>query len=137
MGKKVYFAGSIRGGRQDAELYKHIIEYIQRDNIVLTEHVGDLSKSKTEGLEDSDEAIYKQDTSWLRESDVVIAECTTPSLGVGYELAYAEAHGIPVHIFYCQSRTKLSAMLTGNKYFQIHPYKDEGEIYPLIDAILQ
>lgn len=137
MGKKVYFAGSIRGGRQDAELYKHIIEYIQRDNIVLTEHVGDLSKSKTEGLEDSDEAIYKQDTSWLRESDVVIAECTTPSLGVGYELAYAEAHGIPVHIFYCKSRTKLSAMLTGNKYFQIHPYKDEGEIYPLIDAILQ
>ena len=135
MGKKVYFAGSIRGGRQDAELYKHIIEYIQRDNIVLTEHVGDLSKSKTEGLEDSDEAIYKQDTSWLRESDVVIAECTTPSLGVGYELAYAEAHGIPVHIFYCKSRTKLSAMLIGNKYFQIHPYKDEGEIYPLIDAI--
>ena len=127
MGKKVYFAGSIRGGRQDAELYKHIIEYIQRDNIVLTEHVGDLSKSKTEGLEDSDEAIYKQDTSWLRESEVVI--------GVGYELAYAEAHGIPVHIFYCKSRTKLSAMLTGNKYFQIHPYKDEGEIYPLIDAI--
>ena len=51
MGKKVYFAGSIRGGRQDAELYKHDIEYIQRDNIVLTEHVGDLSKSKTEGLE--------------------------------------------------------------------------------------
>ena len=78
MGKKVYFAGSIRGGRQDAELYKHIIEYIQRDNIVLTEHVGDLSKSKTEGLTDLDEAIYKQDTSWLRESDVVIAECTTP-----------------------------------------------------------
>ena len=137
MGKKVYFAGSIRGGRQDAELYKHIIEYIQRDNIVLTEHVGDLSKSKTEGLEDSDEAIYKQDTSWLRESEVVIAECTTPSLGVGYELAYAEAHGISLHIFYCHSRTKLSAMLTGNKYFQIHPYKDEGEIYPLIDAILQ
>ena len=24
MGKKVYFAGSIRGGKQDAELYKHI-----------------------------------------------------------------------------------------------------------------
>ena len=135
MGKKVYFAGSIRGGRQDAELYNRIIKYIQRSHTVLTEHVGDLSKSKTEGLEDSDVAIYEQDTAWLREADVVIAECTTPSLGVGYELAYAEAHGIPVHIFYCKSRTKLSAMLTGNKYFQIHPYKDEGEIYPLIDAI--
>ena len=34
--KKVYFAGSIRGGRQDAGLYKRIIEYIQREHIVQT-----------------------------------------------------------------------------------------------------
>lgn len=70
MGKKVYFAGSIRGGRQDAELYNHIIKYIQRSHTVLTEHVGDLSKSKTDGVEDSDVAIYEQDTAWLREADL-------------------------------------------------------------------
>ena len=137
MKKKVYFAGSIRGGRQDADLYKRIIEYIQRNHIVLTEHVGDLSKSKTEGVKDRDVAIYEQDTAWLRDSDVVIAECTTPSLGVGYELAYAEAHDIPVHVFYNKSRTNLSAMITGDKYFQIHPYKAEEEIYPILDTILQ
>ena len=104
---------------------------------MLTEHVGDLSKSKTEGLNDRDAAIYEQDTAWLRESDLVIAECTTPSHGVGYELAYAEAHGIPVHIFYNKSRANLSAMLTGNKYFLIHPYRNEEDIYPLLDSILQ
>ena len=103
----------------------------------MTEHVGDLSKSKTEGLKDRDVAIYEQDTAWLKQADVVIAECTTPSLGVGYELAYAEFHGIPVHIFYNKSRTNLSAMLTGNKYFYIHPYKSDAEIFPLIDAIIQ
>ena len=135
--KKVYFAGSIRGGRADADLYKRIIQYIQREHCVLTEHVGDLSLSKTEGLKGRDVAIYEQDTAWLRESDLVIAECTTPSHGVGYELAYAEAHGIPVHIFYNKSRTNLSAMLTGDKYFQIHPYRSEEEIYPLLDSILQ
>ena len=135
--KKVYFAGSIRGGRTDADLYKRIIKYIQRDHCVLTEHVGDLSLSKTEGLKDRDAAIYGQDTAWLRESDLVIAECTTPSHGVGYELAYAEAHGIPVHIFYNKSQANLSAMLTGNTRFQIHPYLAEEEIYPLIDIILQ
>ena len=133
----VYFAGSIRGGRADAELYKRIIQYIQREHVVLTEHVGDLSLSKTEGLKDRNVAIYEQDTAWLRESDLVIAECTTPSLGVGYELAYAEACGIPVHIFFDKSRTNLSAMLTGNKYFHIHPYRDEEEIYPILDSILQ
>jgi hypothetical protein len=52
--KNIYFAGSIRGGRADAELYKRIIKYIQREHIVLTEHVGDLSLSKTEGLKDRD-----------------------------------------------------------------------------------
>ena len=137
MKKKVYFAGSIRGGRQDAELYKRIIAYIQKNHVVLTEHVGDLSKSKTEGLPNQEKAIYEQDTAWLREADVVIAECSTPSLGVGYELAYAEARCIPVHIFYDRPRTNLSAMLTGNSYFHIHPYMSESDIYPLLDTILQ
>ena len=134
--KRVYFAGSIRGGRQDAELYKRIIQYLQREHIVLTEHVGDLSLSKNESVKDRDVAIYEQDTAWLRESDLVIAECTTPSLGVGYELAYAEAHGIPVHIFYNTTRADLSAMLTGNKYFQLHPYGSEEEIYPILMTIM-
>ena len=134
--KKIYFAGSIRGGRADAELYKRIISYIQQKHIVLTEHVGDLSLSKTECMPDGDKAIYEQDTAWLRESDLVIAECTTPSLGVGYELAYAEAHGKPVHIFYDKSRTRLSAMLTGDRYFQIHPYASIEEILPTLDTIL-
>lgn len=135
--KKVYFAGSIRGGRQDADLYKRIIAYIQRSHVVLTEHVGDLSKSKTEGLPNQEAAIYEQDTAWLREADVVIAECSTPSLGVGYELAYAEARDIPVHIFYNRPLTNLSAMLSGNSYFHIHPYTTEADIYPLLDTILQ
>lgn len=117
--KKVYFAGSIRGGREDAGLYRRLIQYIQKDNIVLTEHIGDLSLSKTESLGDS--AIYEQDTAWLRESDLVIAECSTPSLGVGYELAYAEAHLIPVHIFYNHSRTQLSAMLKRRQLFSNPP----------------
>ena len=134
---KIYFAGSIRGGRQDAELYKRIIQYIQREHIVLTEHVGDLSLSKNEGAKDRDVAIYEQDAAWLRESDLVIAECTTPSLGVGYELAYAKAHGIPVHIFYNKTRTSLSAMLAGNKYFQIHPYETEETIYSILTTILK
>lgn len=134
--KKVYFAGSIRGGRADAELYRRVIRHIQKENIVLTEHIGDLSLSKLEGVENSDVAIYEQDTAWLREADLVIAECTTPSLGVGYELAYAESHNIPVHIFYDKSRTRLSAMLAGDKYFHIHPYVGEEDLLQMVDKVL-
>ena len=154
--KKVSFAGSLRGGRTDAELYKRMIAHLKRNSIVLTEHVGDLSLSKWEVMLGTlrpgkasepvsaagnslarEKAIYDQDTSWLRESDLVIAECSTPSLGVGYEMAYAERFGKPVHIFYDSSRVQLTAMLAGDPYFILHPYTREEEIYPILDQTLK
>lgn len=136
MEKKIYFAGSIRGGRIDAELYGRIIRYMQKSAVVLTEHIGSPHLNLMEqGKRDRD--IYDQDMGWLRESDILIGECTCPSLGVGYELAYAEKIGKPCHIFYDRTKTQLSAMLTGNPYFHIHPYVNESEIYPLIDEILK
>ena len=137
MKKKIYFAGSIRGGRVDADLYNRIISYIQRTDIVLTEHVGGSNLCLEEQGFARDSKIYNQDTAWLRESDLFIGECTCPSLGVGYELAYAERFGIPCHIFYNKTKTHLSAMLIGNPYFQIHPYEKEADIYGVIDEILK
>ena len=137
MNKKIYFAGSIRGGRVDAEVYRRVIAYINRTDTVLTEHVGSLGLSLSETEEGSDARIYEQDTAWLRECDLVIAECTCPSLGVGYELAYAEKLGKPCHVFFNGEKSRLSAMLTGDSYFKIHTYKTEDEIYPVIDEILK
>ena len=130
---KVYFAGSIRGGRADAALYRRMIAHIQKTDLVLTEHVGALQLAESP----SDAAIYAQDTAWLREAELLIAECSCPSLGVGYELAYAEALGKSVHIFYDRTRTALSAMLTGNPAFHLHPYEHQEEIEALLDEILR
>ena len=132
---KIYFAGSIRGGRIDAALYQRLIAYMQRTDTVLTEHIGSPDLNLMEqGKRDVE--IYGQDTAWLRESDILIGECTCPSLGVGYELAYAEKIGKPCHIFYDRTKTQLSAMLTGDPYFSIHPYEKEEDIYPVLDQIL-
>ena len=137
MNKKVYFAGSIRGGRVDANLYRRMIEYIMKTDIVLTEHIGKADINLLELGRDKDAAIYTQDTAWLRECDLFIAECTCPSLGVGYELAYAEKYGKPTYIFYDKTKTQLSAMLTGDPYFRIYPYEKEKDIYEILDKILQ
>ena len=134
--KKIYFAGSIRGGRVDAALYHRMITYMQQTDMVLTEHVGNLELSALEQGKAKDAAIYDQDTGWLREAELLIAECTCPSLGVGYELAYAEKLGVPCHIFYDRTKCQLSAMLTGNPYFHIHPYEKEEEIYAVLDEVL-
>ena len=137
MKQKVYFAGSIRGGRVDAGLYQRMIAYIQKTDVVLTEHVGHPELNLLEQGRNKDGQIYEQDTGWLRESDLLIAECTCPSLGVGYELAYAEKIHVPCYLFYDRTKTQLSAMLTGNPYFTICPYEKEEEIYPVLDRILK
>ena len=36
---KIYFAGSIRGGREDKILYSQIIENLKKYGTVLTEHI--------------------------------------------------------------------------------------------------
>lgn len=136
MKRKVYFAGSIRGGRMDADLYRRMIEYIQKTDTVLTEQVGDLSISLKERGRKGDTEIYERDTSLLKQSDLLIAECTCPSLGVGYELAYAENLGVPCHIFYDRTQTQLSAMLTGDPYFRIYPYSNEEELFIYLHEVL-
>jgi len=136
MKRKIYFSGSISGGRQDAALYARIIALMQQTDIVLTEHVGDVNYS-TKGRSVSDEqAIYEQDTAWLRASDLVIAECTQPSLGVGYELALAEQLGKPVYVFHRRDR-HLSAMIAGDPYFHVFAYETEDELLTLIAEILK
>ncbi len=136
MNKKVYFSGSIRGGRADAALYEDLIRHIQKTDKVLTEHIGSANLDALE-KDQSDKDIYLQDVGFLRECDLVIAECTTPSLGVGYELAYAEALGKPCYIFYDPTRSKISAMLSGDRYFHILPYTSREELFALADNILK
>ena len=137
MNQKVYFAGSIRGGQNDTVLYHDIISYINKTDQVLTEQVGDINHNAMEHGRTQDQEIYDQDTSWLRECDLVIAECTHPSLGVGYEMAYAEKYGKPVYIFYRHQETQLSAMLTGDPYFHIQSYETKEELLTMIHEILQ
>lgn len=52
-------------------------------------------------------------------------------------MAYAESHEKPCHIFYNRNKTQLSAMLTGNPYFHIHPYEKEEDIYAVLYEVLQ
>jgi nucleoside 2-deoxyribosyltransferase len=134
---KIYFAGSIRGGRQDAALYRAIIALLAEYGEVLTEHVGSegLMPSGEENL--SDEAVYERDMAWLAEADAVIAEVSTPSHGVGYEIARAEALGKPVLCLYHAGKgRRLSAMLAGNLALLLERYENVDELKLIVERFL-
>jgi len=125
---KVYFAWSIRGWRDDKELYNLIIEYISEYAEVVTEHIGEVTLSEMWEQEVTDEYIYTRDVNRIDKADMVIAEVTNPSLWVWYEIWYAESRWIPV---YCLFRNKynkrVSAMISGNKKLKIMNYKTYGK----------
>lgn len=127
--KKIYFAGSIRGGRDDKDLYAEIIEKLKTYGQVLTEHLGEKTLSAMGELGPTSKFIYQRDIDWLNTADIVIAEVTNPSLGVGYELAYIESKNIPIICLYRPSEGKrLSAMIGGNSNFKIFEYQEIQEL---------
>lgn len=135
---KIYFAGSIRGGRDDAALYAQVIEMLTTYGTVLTEHLGDSALSAHGEVTRTDKDIYERDMDWVRESDVVIAEVSTPSLGVGYEIGQAQAMGKPILCLYRETEGKrLSAMIAGNASLTIGTYSNLEEAESQVRAFVE
>jgi len=134
---KIYFAGSIRGGRDDQPLYFQIIELLTKYGVVLTEHLGHQNLSAS-GEASPEELIYKRDMTWLHEADVVVAEVSTPSLGVGYELSKVEdMHKPLLCLFRSDSERMLSAMIAGNKEIKVAHYTNIQDVSNSIQNFFQ
>jgi hypothetical protein len=133
---QIYFAGAIRGGRADAGLYADLIGYLCRFGRVLTAHVGDETLLREEqGLTEAE--IFQRDMEWLRAADVVLAEVSTPSLGVGFEIGQALALGKKVICLHrLDAKHPLSAMIAGNPALTLHPYADGEAAMCLLGQIL-
>lgn len=134
---KIYFAGSIRGGRGDKDLYREIIRHLSEKGKVLTEHIGDADLDAGGEKGRSDAYIYERDVEWLEAADAVVAEVSTPSLGVGYEIGWAEARNKPILCLYRkQPGKRLSAMVSGNSKLQVAHYETPDEARDAIDRYL-
>jgi len=130
---KIYFAGAIRSSRDDVALYLEIVKHLRTHGKVLTEHIADkgLTLMGEDGL--SDIFIHDRDFNWLLESNVVVAEVTKASLGVGYEIGRMVERNLWVpesqrkHIlclYRPQVDRRLSAMIAGCRDLRSIEYQD-------------
>jgi nucleoside 2-deoxyribosyltransferase len=124
----IYFACSITGGREDEPVYQEIVATLQADGHEVPTAL--LAGSDVIELEVIVEpvTVYNRDTSWIEGCDLLVAEVSTPSHGVGYEIGYAlnlskrvfclHREGIPV-----------SKMITGNRdpNLTVQEYADVGQ----------
>jgi nucleoside 2-deoxyribosyltransferase len=81
--------------------------------------------------------VYQRDIAWIQACDVVIAEVSTPSHGVGYEIAYALSLDKPVLCCYRQG-VPVSKMLIGNDMpgIMVRSYEDEADALATVDVFL-
>lgn len=134
---KIYFCGSIAGGRQYLEVYQKIVAYLKNaGRQVLTEHIVQPDVLELE-KKFTPEQIYSRDIQWLRECDCVIAEVSNPSLGVGYEVCYALRIGKPVLCLYRRG-IFLTRMLVGNTSngLLVRDYETDFQWQKTIDSFL-
>ncbi|PKQ69164.1 nucleoside 2-deoxyribosyltransferase [Labilibaculum manganireducens] len=131
---KIYFSGSIRGGQQDTDLYAELIQELKQYGTVLTEHIG----SKMIDTTITDKEIHDRDVKWVKESDIVIAEVTVPSLGVGYEIGRAIDMNKPIICLYrVLNGKKTSAMIRGCSDLQCFEYSNIAEAAEILKKQLK
>lgn len=130
---RIYFSGSISGGRGDSAAYARLVEVLARHGQVLTEHVG---RELPEAVPLTAAEIRERDVAWLREADVLVAEVSTPSHGVGYEVALAEEWGKPVLALH-RAGLRISAMVAGAPGVVTVGYQDLEEAEAAVGSFLR
>lgn len=129
----IYFIGSILGGRTNQMQYRQLVEILKQRGNVLSEHIADESLSEYGETDLEKEEIHNRELKKLEKSDLVVAEITTPSLGVGYLIAEAlRLNKRIIALYNGEDTLKLSAMIKGNKKIEVHLYKTPEDLKAIL-----
>lgn len=129
----IYFACSITGGREFEPVYQAIVAALEAEgHHIPTSH---LASSEVMGLEQivTPVDVYTRDIAWITAADMVIAEVSTPSHGVGYEIGFALSIQKPVLCCYQHGRN-VSKMLLGNTHpkIQVRAYSSTEDAVEIV-----
>jgi 2'-deoxynucleoside 5'-phosphate N-hydrolase len=124
-----FFIGAIRGGRAKQPQFKTIVELLKQHGTLLSDHVADETMPQHGETDLTKEEIYAREMDHVNRCDVVVAEVTTPSLGVGYLIAEGLHAGKRIVCLYNGEDTYLlSAMIKGDPRIEIYPYQSTEEL---------
>ena len=134
---EIYFACSITGGRQDEIAFQAIVRALMSaGHIVPTAHLALPGVIQQEAIIPPQE-VFTRDINWINSCQALVAEVSTPSHGVGYEIAYALHLGKPVLCCYRQG-VRVSKMILGNPNPNLHlrTYQEPVELFQILHEFL-
>ncbi len=133
----IYFSCSLTGGRNDEEIYRAMVAHLlAQGHEVPTAHLAEPKVMELERVIEPGE-VYARDMEWIRGCDALVAEVSTPSHGVGYEVAFALSLHKPVLCCF-RKGARVSKMITGNDSpgLRVAGYEDVAEALEVINGFL-
>ncbi len=128
----IYCAGSIKGDTSFQDFYNEIILHVESSGHTA---LSELNEKFKPSRSLTDKEIFKRDISWLSKSNIMIAEISGASLGVGFEISYSLYKlGIPVLAVYNEQAKRISAMITGgnSNLLSIKIYSDASSLRKIL-----
>lgn len=139
----IYLACTVRGDRCAIDVLRTLADSLEgAGHTILTRHLLEDDVDAAEGaLEDRE--VYERDMRWLTAADLVIAEASGSSYGVGFEVGYvlgrAESTGQRVLLLYDQHRrSRVSRLISGNTHpaCTTYPYRDGPDVVRFVEIFL-
>jgi hypothetical protein len=118
---RVYLSGPIiHSSLRKDEFYRSVVEYLEQsgDQVFAPQF---LSPAEPE-------VIYQRDVDEVRACDVLIAEVSNPSLGVGMEIMLAIEMRHPILMFRHEEAPVLSKMVVGAEGKALFHYKTTDDV---------
>lgn len=140
---KVYLACTVRGDRSAVEAARGVAALLDRlGHIVLTSHLLVDDPDTAEGRL-TERAVFERDLRWLDEADLLVAEASGSSYGVGFEVGYvlgrAAASGQRVLLLYEEARRpRVSRLIAGNTHpaCTTYPYRGPSDLLRFVERFL-
>jgi nucleoside 2-deoxyribosyltransferase len=140
---RIYLACTVRGDRGGVDAARALADLLlRRGHEVLTTHlladdVDDVEAALT------DRNVFERDVAWLESADMLIAEASGSSYGVGFEVGYvlgrAAVTGQQVILVYRADRKpQVSRLIAGNRHpaCSTYPYRDADDLVRFVDRVL-
>jgi len=137
---QIYLACTVRGDRGAVGALRSLVATLERGgHTILTKHLLDDDVDTAESAL-SERAVYERDIEWLESCDLLIADASGSSYGVGFEVGYvlgrSERTDQRVVLLYrAERRDKISRLVAGNHHPRctVLEYEDPAD---LIDRVL-
>jgi nucleoside 2-deoxyribosyltransferase len=140
---QIYLACTVRGDRGAVRLTGILADLLEElGHTVLTRHLL-LDDADAQEGQLSERAVFERDIQWLDAADVLVAEASGSSYGVGFEVGYvagrAAQTGQRVLLLYDAARRPVvSRLIAGNTHpaCTTYPYRDAEDLLRFVRVFL-